>query len=127
MTSFSGDTDVVNNQVIASELRAYFSATSARMRDDVWLRVEARWIADNTPLAVELFRQDDDGSREALATFDGKLAAGVWEQKWTVDLPKERLYKLHGPLHLGFEAQPDGHPAPVLSPLMLVHRTRFSS
>ena len=127
MTSFSGDTDIINNQVIPAELRAYFSSTSARLRDEVWLRVEARWVSDGTPLAVALFRQDDDGTREPVQTFDGTLAKGVWEQKWTVELPKERLYKLHGPLYLGFEAAPDGHPTTVLSPPMLVHRTRFSS
>ena len=127
MTSFSGDTDIVNQKVIPAELRAYFSSTSARLRDEVWLRVEARWVSDGTPLAVALFRQDDDGTREPIKAFDGTLAKGVWEQKWTVDLPKERLYRLHGPLYLGFEATPDGHPTTALSPPMLVHRTRFSS
>jgi hypothetical protein len=127
MKRFSGDTDSIHEQVIESELRALFSATGARVNDDVWLRVEARWTADNTPLVVEIFREDDNGGRETVATFDGTLARGVWEQQWTIALPKSRLDELHGAIHLRFEARPDGHPAPVLSQLMLVHRTRFSS
>jgi hypothetical protein len=124
---FSGDTDVIHPEIIKSEVRAYFSATGARLREEVWLRVEARWTADNTPLAVQLFREVNEGERELIKKFDGQIAGGVWEEKWKIELPKSRLDDLHGPIHLRFEAQPDSHPAAALSQVLLVHRTRFSS
>jgi hypothetical protein len=124
---YSGVTDVIHPEVIESEVRAFFSATAARLREEVWLRVEARWTADATPLAVQLFREADASERELIKKFDGQLAGGVWEQKWQIELPKSRLDELHGPVHLRFEAQPDKHPEPALSQVLLVHRTRFSS
>jgi hypothetical protein len=124
---FAGDTDVIHPEIIESEVRAFFSATAARLREEIWLRVEARWTADNTPLAVQLFRESDEGERELIKKFDGQLAGGVWEEKWKIELPKSRLDELYGPIHLRFEAQPDNHPAPALSQVLLVHRTRFSS
>jgi hypothetical protein len=126
MKTFSGYTDIVDDEVIVSEVRAFFSATGARLQEKVWLQVEARWTADDTPLEVTIFR-DELGAREPVQTLQGRLMAGAWEQEWTIALPKPRLDELHGPIHLRFEVRPDGHPAPTLSQALLVHRTRFSS
>ncbi|HEV2700343.1 MAG TPA: hypothetical protein VGV09_01840 [Steroidobacteraceae bacterium] len=127
MMDFVGDTDVIHPEVIDSEIRAFFSASVARLLEAVWLRVEARWTADNTPLAVKVFREEGASRREVVKSFDGKLAGGVWEQQWKIELPKGQLDDLHGPINLRFEVQADKHPTPAFSQSMLVHRTRFSS
>jgi hypothetical protein len=127
MKPFSGGTDVAHKNVVSPEARAYFSATGARLREQVWLRIETRWLADGTPVKVTIYREDlETGAREKMKTFDGKLSGDLWEQQWKIELPKERLDELHGDIHLSFDAALKGVD-PVRSQLLLVHRTAFSS
>lgn len=127
MRTFSGATNTVHDNDLTGEARAYFTATGARLREEVWLRVEARLVGDGTPVHVTLFREDDEGDRETLQEFDGTLSGGEWEQRWKVELPPSRTHALHGPIHLRFEAAVDGLPLTAQSQALLVHRTRFSS
>ena len=127
MKSFTGDTDTVHDQVLPSEARAYFSATGARLREEIWLCLETRWVADGAAVAIDVFREDEAEGRESLKKFDGKISADWWEQKWKVEVPKAKLDEWHGPVHLWFEAKIDGRPDVVRSQMLLVHRTRFSS
>ena len=127
MRTFSGDTDAVHAHDVEADLRAYFSATSARIGEELWLRLDARWVADGTPVAITLFREDDEGGRETVKELDGRISDQAWELAWKVELPPSRLDAWPGPLHLRFEARLDGHPLPAESQALLVHRTRFSS
>lgn len=127
MRAFSGDSNTVHELDVAAELRAYFSAAAARLNEDVWLRVEARWIGNGAPVKATLYREDDQGDRETVKEIDGTITAGEWEQRWRVELPRSRLDELSGPIHLVFEAMVEGHPLPVRSQTLLIHRTRFSS
>lgn len=126
MKPFSGSTDVVHKNVVAPHVRAYFSATGARLREQVWLCVEARWLADGTPVKVAIYREDADQGRETVTEFEGKLSGDLWERQWKIELPKDRLDEIHGDIHLTFEATLKGV-QPVRSQLLLVHRTAFSS
>jgi hypothetical protein len=127
MKTFTGDTDESHEEVVPSEARAFFSATGARLTEEIWLCLETRWIADGAPVKVDLFRDDETDGRESLKKFDGKISAGWWEQSWKVEIPKAKLDEWHGPINLWFEATIDGRPDVVLSQMLLVHRTRFSS
>jgi hypothetical protein len=127
VTTFSGDTDTVHMIDLKSEVRAFFSATGVRLGEEVWLTVETRWVADGTPVTIELFRQDGAGGREILKKLDGQIAGDLWEQRWKVEVPKERLDDLHGPVYVCFEVELGGHEGPSRSQMLLVHRTRFSS
>ena len=127
MRTFSGETNVVHDTELTAELRAYFSATGARLGEDVWLCVDARWVGDGAPLQVTLYRDADDGAREVVQELAGTITSGAWEQRWRVALPRGRLDELHGAIELRFEVVTDAHPLPVRSQQLLVHRTRFSS
>jgi hypothetical protein len=126
MRIFSSGPDTVHNEDLPAKTRAYFSSTGVRLREEVWLRVEARWVADGAPLKITICR-DNDGHREVVKELDGQIKSGEWEQKWTVELGQSVLDDVHGPIHLWFEAKLDGDSLPVRSQLVLVHRTRFSS
>lgn len=126
MKPFSGSTDLVHKNVLTPHVRAYFSATAARLREQVWLRVETRWLADGTPVKISIFREDDEQGRELLTEFGGQISGDLWEHRWKIELPKGRLDEIHGDIHLAFEVTPKGV-EPVSSQLLLVHRTAFSS
>jgi len=127
MKTFSGDTDVVHQNDLKPYVRAYFSATAVRVREEVWLRVETRWVGDGAPLKVSIFRQDEEPGSELVKEMSGRVSGDLWEQQWRVELPQSRLDELHGPIHLWFEVTLAGRPEPARSQMLLVHRTRFSS
>lgn len=127
MSEFSGATDDVHTVVLEPEVRAYFSATGVRHKEELWLRVETRWVADGTPVRIAIVCFSPGGTPEALAEREGKVSNGQWESSWIVELPKARLDDLAGPIHIQFEARIDGVSVPAQSQVLLLHRTRFSS
>jgi hypothetical protein len=127
MRSYSGRTDLVHLNRIPAEVRAYFTLEAARVGEEVWLRVEARWVAEGTPLQVALVRGGGEAGDEILEQMQGRISDGLWEKSWNAELPKSRLDELPGPIQLLFEAKLDGHPELVRSQTLLLHRTRFSS
>jgi hypothetical protein len=127
MNPFSGSTDVVHTFDLDPQVRAYFSATAARLKEEIWLRVETRWVAEGAPLEVTLFREEEDGLHEEVLKLSGTIASDLWEKSWRIDLPKSRLDELPGPIFLTFQAAIKGVARPAHSQTLLVHRTRFSS
>lgn len=129
MRGFSGDTDSVHENDLISDIRAYVSASAVRLREDVWLCIDTRWVADGTPAQITIYCEDDDGAqRQALGSpMSATIQANHCEQKWRVDIPQSSLDKLDGAIYLEIEARLDGHPLPARSQRVLVHRTRFSS
>jgi hypothetical protein len=127
MKAFEGSTNTINTFDLDPDIRAYFSATGARLDEEVWLRVETRWLASSVPIHVALSSFGEGGDPEILVEWDGTLTDGLWEESWTVDVPMERLDEIAGPVYLTFEANIDGVPSPASSQLLVIHRTRFSS
>jgi hypothetical protein len=127
MKEFSGDTDAEHEEKVASASRAYFSATAVRPGDEVWLRVETRWVAEGTPLRAVLFREEGGERRETVRELEGKMSAGEWEERWEASVPEGRIEEDPAPVALRFEARLDGHAAPARSQLLFVHRNRFST
>jgi hypothetical protein len=127
MRGFAGDTNTVYTFDLDPEVRAYFSATGARFKDQLWLRVETRWVASGAPIHVILSSFGEGVDPETLVELDGTIADDLWEKQWTVDLPMERLDEIAGPIYLTFAASIDGVPEPARSQTLLLHRTRFSS
>jgi hypothetical protein len=127
MRSHSGPTDTLHEVRLPAEGRAYFSATGARLRDEVWLRVETHWVSTGTKLTIRIFIEEQEGQRQSVKELPGKIDDNEGEQKWRVEIPKQKLDELHGPIHLRFEAELAGHDRKILSQTLLVHRTRFSS
>src|SRR5262245_61335649 len=105
MNTFSGRTDIVHQNPIPATVRAYFSATGVRLREDVWLRVETRWVGNGTPVKITLIREDEGEGQETLKEIDGRITDDLFEQQWHVELPKSRLDEVHGPIHLYFDAK----------------------
>lgn len=127
MKAYSGRTDLVHLNRIPAETRAYFSLEAVRLAEEVWLRVETRWVADGTPLQGAIFREGGRDGDEIVKELQGRISDGLWEQQWKVELEKSRLDELHGPIELYFEAKLEGHPNTARSQTLLLHRTRFSS
>jgi hypothetical protein len=127
MRPYSGRTDRLHLNRIPAEVRAYFSLEAARLEEEVWLRVETRWVSDGTPLQVAIYRDGGESGDELVKDTKGTLSKGLWEEQWRVELPKERLDELHGPIEFYFDAKLEGHPGTARSQTLLLHRTRFSS
>ena len=127
MKSYTGATDAISTVKVEGEIRAFFSATAVRLKEQVWLCVETRWIGDGTPVTVTLFRESEDGATEPLETFDGTISSGLWEKQWTVELPEDVLDEVHGAIVFYFDVAVEAQPALARSQTLLLHRTRFSS
>jgi len=125
MKNFSGDTDVIHQHELKPDVRAYFSATAARLRETVWLRIETRWVGDGAPAKVSILHENGEGE-EPVQVIEGRISGDLWEQQWRVELPKSRLDELHEDIYLVFEVAMKGLD-PVRSQRLLVHRTAFSA
>jgi len=127
MKDFEGPTNTVNTFALSPEVRAYISATGARLKDQIWLRVETHWVASGAAIHIVLSSDGEGADPETLVEMDGSITDDLWEKEWTVDLPMERLDEIAGPIYLRFDASIDGVPLAASSQVLLVHRTRFSS
>jgi hypothetical protein len=121
-------TDVIMRCELPASIRCIFSEVIAANGGEVWVRVETRGVKDGVVVDVEVHRVDDAGGPllEKLDFFAGTVRGGVFEERYRVHLPGEKIDAVQGDIAIVFEARIDAYHLRGRSQALTLARPRFS-